>query len=187
MYGTKYFSEDVCLTNDIDMLLFNKEYIEKNLESIDDEDLVILNSDAYDPKRPECVGIFSGPDRYPICYIAAKGKIFDKLLGTNITFREYVKKIESFGVPGHNDELYFGKIANENKTINIHRIKRGYCTNFYAPQRIEKDSFEKKNQSQFFKLNVNGFIDISQFIDCHCLPYKENEEIINKIKNLILG
>jgi hypothetical protein len=27
MYGTKYFQEDVCMTSDIDMLLFNKKYI----------------------------------------------------------------------------------------------------------------------------------------------------------------
>ena len=113
MYGTKYFSEEVCLTNDIDMLLFDKEYLEKNLKNIDENDLVILNSDAYDPIRPECVGIFSGPDRYPICYVAAKGKTFNELLGTNVSFSDYAKKIESFGIPGHNDELYFGKVVNQ--------------------------------------------------------------------------
>lgn len=187
MYGTKYFQEEVCLTNDIDMFLFNHSFLENNLKDIKDDEMAILNSDAYDPKRPECTGIFRGPDRYPICYIAAKGKTFNKLLDTDVSFSDYVDKVESVGIRGHNDEIFFGKAVNSNENIKIHKIERGYCTNFYAPGRIEKDSFNKDSKSEFFKLNVNGYINISNFIDCHCKgPYIENRESIDKIRELIL-
>lgn len=186
MYGTKYFQDEVCLISDIDMLLFNKEYLDKNLNGVDDEDIVILNSDAYDPIRPECVGIHSGPDRYPICYIIAKGKIFDKILGTDIPFDSYMDKVESVGFEGDNDEIYFGRCVNRNEEITVHKIKRGYCSNFYVPNRIEKNIFD--NNYYHYHLNLNGYVDLSLYIDCHCKgPYSQYKHLIDKIKDQILN
>ena len=181
MYGTKYFPDEVCLTNDIDMFLFNKPYLYDNLKNIDDDDMVILNSDAYDSNRPECVNEYAGPDRYPICYISAKGNIFNKLLNTDVSFQDYVDRVESVGLKGHNDEIYFGRMVNNQNDIKVHKIKRGYCSYFYAPQRIEKYMFNL-NEQQAFKVNINGHIDMSYFIDCHCKsPYSENKYLIDKI------
>ena len=186
MYGTKYFQDEVCLISDIDMFLFNKEYLDKNLNDVHEDYMVILNSDAYDSNRPECVGIYSGPDRYAICYIVSKGKVFNKVLGTDVSFEEYMNKVESVGFEGDNDEIYFGRCVNRNQEIKVHKVKRGYCSNFYAPQRIEKHMFD--NQFSYFNINVNGYIDLSYFIDCHCRsPYSQYKNIIDKIKNQILN
>jgi hypothetical protein len=181
MYGTKFFMNDICLTNDIDMLLFNKNYLKNNL--IDRNSVTILNSDAYDPKRPECVGIYSGPDRYPICYIAATGKIFNKILDTNVSFTEYHNRLLSLNKGWDTDEIYFGTLVNKTD-IKVNRIKRGISSNFFTPNRIEKHNF---NQTGLWKLDLNGSINIDNFIDCHCAgPYSEFKTQIDNLVKVIL-
>lgn len=187
MYGTKYFMNEVCLISDIDMFFFNKEYLLNKIENIDNDDMVILNSDAYDESRPECVYPFCGPDRYAICYVISKGKNFDKILNTKISFDEYMSQVELVGAGYNNDEIFFGKKVNNQRDVNVHKIKRGYSSNFYAPGRIEKYMFEDSDKS-VFKLDINGYLDINQFIDCHCKsPYLEYKHLIDKIKNKILN
>jgi len=186
MYATKYFPEEVCMISDIDMFLFDVDYLNKYTKNLDEDSLLILNSDAYDPVRKECVGMFAGPDRYPICYNIGKGKTFNKILNTDISFENYMGKVESMGFPGNNDELYYGKLVNRNTEVTIHKVKRGYCSDFWVPQRIEKFHFYEENQLPF-RLSVLGDITISSFIDCHCpTPYKKYETLIHKIKNQIL-
>ena len=149
------------------------------------EDFIILNSDAYDPTRPECTGVFSGPDRYAICYNIGKGKTFNKILNTYIPFKDYMENVESMGSQGNNDELYYGKMVNSQTDVTVHKIKRGYCTDFWAPNRLEKFHFKQKDLPH--NLSVLGHIDISSFIDCHCpTPFETYESLIYKIKNLIL-
>ena len=185
MYATKYFPEEVCLISDIDMFLFNIDYLNKNVKDIDEDSLVILNSDAYDPTRPECTGVFSGPDTYAICHNMGKGKTFNKILNTYIPFKDYMENVESMGSQGNNDELYYGKMVNSQTDVTVHKIKRGYCTDFWAPNRLEKFHFKQKDLPH--NLSVLGHIDISSFIDCHCpTPFETYESLIYKIKNLIL-
>ena len=187
MYATKYFPNEICLTNDIDMFLFNKDYLVNNLENISDDDMVILNSDAYDSNRPECRYEYAGPDRYPICYIASKGTTFNKILNTDVSFQEYADRVESVGIEGHNDEIYFGRMVNNQDNIKVHKVKRGYCSNFYVPQRIEKFMFNL-NEKLTFRIDVTGYVDMSYFIDCHCKsPYSENKILIDKLKDQILN
>lgn len=181
MYGTKFFMNDICLTNDIDMLLFNKDYLKNDL--IDKNSITILNSDTYDPKRPECVGIYSGPDRYPICYIVATGKIFNKILDTNVSFVEYHNRLLSLNIGWDTDEIYFGTLINKTD-IKVNKIKRGISSNFFTPNRIEKHNF---NQTGLWKIDLNGSINIDNFIDCHCAgPYSEFKTQIDNLVKVIL-
>ena len=150
---------------------------------IDINSVTILNSDAYDPKRPECVGIYSGPDRYPICYIAATGKIFNKILDTNVSFTEYHNRLLSLNKGWDTDEIYFGTLVNKTD-IKVNRIKRGISSNFFTPNRIEKHNF---NQTGLWKLDLNGSINIDNFIDCHCAgPYSEFKTQIDNLVKVIL-
>src|SRR5262245_24948699 len=66
MFGTKYFPNEVCLTADIDMFLMNRSYFVDGVKDLDDDDLALLGADAY-----------GGHGRYPLCYNAAKGEIFN--------------------------------------------------------------------------------------------------------------
>jgi hypothetical protein len=178
MYGTKYFMTDICIISDIDMLLFSKDYITNNL--FNKTSISLLNSDAYDSNRPECVGIYN---RYPMCYIVATGKIFNQILNTNVSFLEYHDRLLSLNKGWDTDEIYFGEMLNQTN-IKVNKIKRGYCSIYYIHNRIEKHHFRESN---VHKLNLNGHIDIDQFIDCHCdRPYNKYKTQINNIVNSIL-
>lgn len=182
MYGTKYFMDDICLTSDIDMLILDRDFILN--EKIDRDSITILNSDAYDSERPECVNQYAGPDRYPICYIAATGKIFNSILNTSVSFFEYHTRLLKLDKGFDTDEIYFGVLVNKTG-IRVNKIKRGYCTNFFAPKRIEKRDF---NQKDVFSLDLDGFIDVKNFIDCHCArPYSLYREQIDNLVNKLLS
>jgi len=185
MYATKYFLDEVCMTNDIDMILFNKEYINNNLDGVSEEDLVIFNSDAYDEKRPECYGIYSGPDRFPICYIVGKGSSFDKIINNNVSFEEYCNRLIDLNLGWDTDEIYFGRCVNNQNEVNIKKIKRNYNSYFHCPNRIEKPDFHKKG---IFYLDLEQKINLDSFIDCHCArPYTKFKKQIDNIKNIILN
>lgn len=182
MYGTKYFMDELCMTNDIDMLLFSKEVVTNKL--FDKKSITIHGSDAYDPKRPECVGVYAGPDRYTICYIVATGEIFDKILNTNVSFAEYTERLLTLQAGFDSDEIYFGRMVNKTN-ITVNKIERGYSSSFYLADRIEKMDFVNKPET--FKINLNGYINIEKFIDCHCArPYIKYKEQIDKLVDLIL-
>lgn len=182
MYGTKFFMDEICLTNDIDMLILNKEVISNEL--IDKESITILGADAYDSKRPECVDKFAGPDRYPICYIAATGESFNKVLSTNVSFEEYYERLLSLGLGFDTDEIYFGRMVNQS-TIKVNKVDRGYCSEFFIQNRIERHHFY---ESGTHKLNLNGYVSVRNFMDCHSArPYSEYKNQIDNLVNIILS
>jgi FkbM family methyltransferase len=181
MYGTRYFPKDLCLTNDIDMILFNKDYLSNKL--FDRNSITILNSDAYDSNRPECVGVYSGPDRYAICYVVATGEIFNRILNTDVSFEEYYTRLLNLDKGWDADEIYFGTLVNRTD-IRVNKIKRGIGSHFHVPRRIEKHNFYEEG---LFKINLNGFIEIDNFIDCHCArPYSKYKKQIDNLIEAIL-
>jgi hypothetical protein len=191
MYGTKWFSEDVCMISDIDMFFFNKKYLQNTITEISEEELVIIGSDAYDSSRPECVGILSGPDRYPICYVIGKGKTFNTILDTDRDFGDYIINVLSHGPNWDSDEMFFGKKVNNQNKVRINKIERGYSSNFHLNDRIEKYMFDDLRRfddfHSFFKINLNGKINLKNYIDCHCKgPFSVYKDLILKIKNEIL-
>lgn len=188
MYGTKYFMDEVCLIGDIDLLIFNKDYITKNIQHYSDENsLVIMCSDAYDSRRSECVGTFTGGGfRYPITYSFAKGRVFSEIIKNNISFEEFATIVNLPGWQFNSDEIYFAFCIAENSKINVIKGTRGYSSSFYCPNRIEKIDFE--NAGQFQRINLDGFLNLQTFIDCHCpKPFSKYKDVIEKIKNNILN
>ena len=183
MFGTKYFQQETCLISDIDMLLFNKNYINSPLKNYDSNDLVIYCSDGYDVNREECSGIY-GENRYPICYNLGTGEVFNKILNTNRSFEEYCMDIINSGYPLHDsDELYFGnKVNNFNHGVNIVKLRRGYSTYFKCPNRIDRID------DDIFNVYDKELLKNDGYIDCHLSrPYIRYEEEINDLKNIILN
>ena len=183
MFGTKYFYDEICLISDIDMLLFDYDYIMSPLTNYKDNDLIIYCSDAYDTNREECVGIY-GKDRYPMCYNLAKGKVFDKILNTNRSFSEYCIDIINSGFPLHDsDEMYFGnKVNNSNHLVNVIKLNRGYSTYFNCPKRIDRIN------DNIFNVYDNEVLKNGGYIDCHLSrPYDKYKNEINAIKDIVLG
>jgi hypothetical protein len=182
MYGTRYFPDEVCLIGDIDMFLFNKKWLDYNVQDIDNQDLVLLNGDAYpNEKKP----------RYPMCYIGAKGNNFNKILNTDRSFEEYSKELFSRNQRWDTDELYFSEKLHENHhNVKFYVKKRNYSSNYFAPGRIEKYMFEKPENINIFKLSLFGSVDYAPFIDCHVwrmvdrnLLEKVTKDIINQFEN----
>lgn len=97
------FPEDVCLIGDIDMIPLNKQYFTKQIENIDNDNILIFSSDAYDENI----------QRYPMCYIAAKGKYFQQIIGLKDTQEksiiEFIKYLHSLNLGWDTDEIFFGK------------------------------------------------------------------------------
>lgn len=199
MFGCKYFPNEVCMISDIDMFFYNKEYLERCLEGVGQEDWVIIGSDAYDPKRPECIFPYQGPDRYSMCYNISKGRNFENVLEIKGSFEGYIEKIKKFKDDwglidcdfGHFDEIYFANKINRQKNVNIHKIERGYRSSFWLPNHIYKKNFieSQTNKDEWlpYYLNLWGEWDTKFFIDCHCPGFSDYQDLILKIKNDILN
>ncbi len=162
MFITKYYKDDVCVTSDIDMLPLSKEYFTKSIESYDNDSLIIFSSDAYPNKN-----------RYPICYNAAKGGLFNEILDLDVSFEEYCNRLIDYGWGWDTDELYFGKKVNEYSNKNrIIKLNRGW-SNGIANDRIDR---------------VNWNYDITRlknqkYIDSHSL--RPLTTYNNEVKQLI--
>ena len=74
-----FFPEEVCITSDIDMLPLSKNYFVKEIEKYPADSILILTSDAY--------GV---DNKFPMCYIVAKGKYFKLLIGLNDVRKETI-------------------------------------------------------------------------------------------------
>lgn len=180
LWATKFFPEEVCILSDIDLLLFNPRYLEENTQEAEDDDLVILGSDAYDTQRPE--GGSLGNPRYAVPYVAAKGNTFVEILDLESDFKNFIQKLACFNWGGWTDELYLGKMIDGyggNKII--HRNRRGYSSNFYCNRRIERKNFFITKEP--FNLDLSGYLDLSNYIDVHLPgPYDDHKE---KVDNLL--
>lgn len=183
LYGSKYFFDEKVMMSDIDMLSFNKEYFLDRIEDVDDNSLVIYESDAYDLSREETRNMYA-LHRYPMCYILGKGSTFIKMLDINYDFEEFCQKVYNFDfgyeLPVfHRDECYLGKKINRNHNgINVVKLKRGIENVWYYPKRINKDDY---------KTYDDVMICNKEYIDFH-LPndYLENKTTIDEIVKKIL-
>lgn len=166
MYVTKYYEDKVCLTSDIDMLPLSKKYFTNDITEFDSDSLIIFSSDAY-----------QGVERYPICYNAAKGKLFNEIMNFEDNFELYCQKLHKMGLGWDTDELYFGNkvntFTNQNKIIKLNR-GWGLTT---ANNRIDRS-----NWSYDVKMLQNG-----EYIDSHSLrPYTKYKSEIDKIVNYLV-
>ena len=167
MYVTKFYSESVCLTSDIDMLPLNRTYFTDMIESYSNDDLVIFSADAYPNIK-----------RYPICYNAAKGKVFNDILDLNCNFETYCKRLIEYNWGWDTDELYFGKmVAEYTNQRNVVKLNRGW-ENRMALYRIDRDFWNYTA----IKLKNN------EYIDSHSIrPYSKYKQEIDKLVNTLFS
>jgi hypothetical protein len=166
MYITKYYSDSVCITSDIDMLPLSHEYFNNITNEFNDNSLAILSSDAYQSVR------------YPLCYNVAKGYTFNEILDLNCDFDEYCDRLSRYEQGWATDELYFGKCVNEfSDKSRICLLNRGWQKGM-AINRIDRAYWRYDDT-----LLKNG-----HYIDSHSLrPYsiykKEVDKLINNLWN----
>jgi hypothetical protein len=166
MFVTKYYPNNVCLTSDIDMLPLSKSYFTNNVENYDDDKLIIFSSDAY-----------TNTNRYPICYNAAKGELFNEILNLNVTFEQYCNRLIEFNWGWDTDELYFGKMVNQYLNQDkVVKLKRGWV-NGMAINRIDRVLW----MYNLDQLKQQGYFD------SHSLrPYKQYQKEIDFLVSQIL-
>ena len=199
LYGTKYFTDEVCMVSDVDMMLLNRKYFIDDLEKFSDDSYIIMSSDGYDLNRPECRNLFDF-QVYPFCYHAAKGSIFTELLEIEETFELFVNKVldfnSKFNREWYSDEIYLSCMINSKyEKFNFHKLERGYQENFYLQTRIEKYNFPvdfRANQEmKETNLRVVSYdekkLKEGYYIDCHCvIPYGWYDKEIWKVANIVI-
>lgn len=195
MYGTKYFPNEVCITGDIDMLMLNKLYFVDNIKNYSDDDLVLFDAGAYDPNREECndESLFAG-ERYPICYAAAKGSTFNRILDTDRPFPQYAHELGLMHLGWGTDEIYFGRQVNKfEHEINVHKIYRPRKNGWIVEDRIDRHNFpidftnekEKEYNDKYGNYKEDLLLS-GYYIDAHCpRPYDECKREIDELVELI--
>lgn len=190
LWGTKFFPEEVCLTSDIDLILFNNKYLDENVIGADPDDFVILGSDAYDPQRPE--GGNFGTPRYPIPYLCGKGKTFSEILDLYSDYKPFIQRLALFNNGFDTDELYVGKMISEyTGNIKIHKNIRGYSSFFYCNRRIEKFHFyyieyPHNIPAIGLQLDLSGYLCLDYYIDVHLpRPYENFKEKVDNLMKYI--
>lgn len=146
------FPEEVCIIGDIDMIPLSRQYFTKHIAGYDDDSIIVFSSDAYKTEL-----------RYPMCYIAAKGKYFQEIIGlknTDLdTIVNFIKDLHALNLAWDTDELFFTRQLHNSallsKTI---LLKRGGWKPF-AKNRIDRTHW---------KYSLWGF-SINKYIDAHCL------------------
>lgn len=189
MYGTKYFENDICIISDIDLILYNKSYLTYLLREFESCDLLIPNSDGYDMSRAECIkyNVYNHP-RFLMTYNIALGKTFKNILLDYDTelFESFLERVfPKYEDKWSTDEYYFGeRVFNKEHELVIKKLKRGYMSNFFLTDRIEKWNFLENNP---WKLDLRNQLNYDKFIDCHFPSFNNNEDIIRKVHKEILN
>ena len=154
------FPNEVCLISDIDMLPISRSYFVEGALSCPEEGFLV-----YRDAIIEYANI-----RYPMCYVAAKGRVFGSLFGISDKDQipNIIRKWAAKGYGWNTDELLlFSHIkAWEEKGGLIVRLGHG------VGSRLDRGCW-------IFDFKA---IDVSAYIDCHCpRPYSEYKESIDQI------
>jgi hypothetical protein len=163
LWVTKFFPNDPCITSDIDMLNFDKEYYQSI--ACTDSQLVLYSSDVTDDKM-----------YYPMCYIQGYGSMFNRVFHLNCDWEEFVLRLTN----QHNhswftDELYVANMINafEHPSSFI-KLSRGW-SNGIANNRIDRVNIHQNS-------DPIEYSDIEQYIDFRCpRPLIEWKEFIDVI------
>jgi len=161
-FGATCFPEETCIISDIDMLPLSKDYYVNQKEVINFKE----NSICF------YSGDWGNRKRFPMCYIAAKGCVFEEIIKSKYEdFEKESVKWMSEGYGWHTDEIVFSKLWNESRfTENSLFLNRGW-THGQANNRIDRDSIYKFDTNQ-----------ISKYIDFHMMrPIMKNKEVLLKI------
>jgi hypothetical protein len=156
-----YFPEDHCLISDIDMLPVSRSYFVDGAAECPDEAFLVYrdNAEGYASKR------------YPMCYVAAKGSIFNSIFEISSPDEIAVKIHEwnEFGLGWNTDELLLYIFAQEWERKGGRIVRLGH----QVGPRLDRGNWD---------INDNTLKNIANYVDCHCpRPYSANRVSIDLI------
>lgn len=164
-----FYPEEVSIIGDIDMLPLSKAYFTKTVADYDDDKIIVFSGDAYKDEI-----------RYPMCYIAAKGKYFQQIIGINDlryeTIVDFIKNLHSLNLNWDTDELFFARAFQKSPLFsNAVLLKRGGW-HPSASRRIDRINWRYNN----LKLICD------YYIDAHCpRPLHQEHAKIKALSNYI--
>lgn len=159
------FPEDGCIVSDIDMLPVSRSFFIDSAAPCPDQAFLVYRALAY----PEL-----GYQKYPMCYVAAKGKVFSSVfhVSNREEIGERIRDWASFGYGWVTDEtlLYHYLIEWESKGGDVMRLHNAYIS------RIDRANWPWDPSS----------LDLSRYVDCHSArPYQQYKSSIDEIARKI--
>lgn len=162
------FPDDVCIISDIDMIPISYSYFHEGAAKCPENAFLIYRDKAYSPNDK----------KYPMCYFAAKGSLFQSIFGVS-TAEEIDPKIIEWSKLGYGwgtDETILYSYVNYWEKIGgkVKRLGHG------VGPRLDRSAW------------TNDFsnINFGTYIDCHCPRpyslYKDSIDQVVKNVNLLL-
>jgi hypothetical protein len=166
-----FLSKDIdgyCIISDIDMLPLSREYFSNVEDQLTPENIII-----YSSNHKECLI----NNEYPMCYVSAHNKTFEKILEIDGTWIEFVKKLNTRNQGWSTDQKYLFEKVNQhrnNDKNNVLLLEREWNSN--PDKRIDRGNWRY----------VPELVTSGYYIDSHLLrPYNEYKQQINDLINLI--
>lgn len=157
-----YFEDEVSLISDIDMLPLSKDYYCNSVKNVKDDCFVIYRDQAY--KRDNY-------EMYPMCYNAAKGKVFKELFKIKSIEDIKAKIIEWYGLGcgwTTDERMLYKHIQEWEKKDKKRIVKLGH----EVEKRIDRGEWEYDKD----------LVKKKYYIDSHMLrPYKQYKKEIDTL------
>jgi len=160
-----FFEDEVSITSDIDILPLSKKYFVDRVKKYDDDCFIVYRDDVY-----------PGNNRYPMCYTAAKGKLYKEIFNLK-TVEDIEKRIiewaKLLNLKLSTDEEMLAKCLHEwehyeEKCIRLKDLLPG--------RRIDRSDW---------KYDIN-LLNNEYYIDSHMLrPYQAFKSEINTLARSI--
>ena len=153
------FPDEGCLISDIDMIPISKAYFVQGAAECPDEGFLVYRDNAEGYKG-----------RYPMCYVAAKGRIFSSVFG--ITNPEEILDLVStwarLEYGWNTDEILLYSYTAYWESKGGHVVRLGHVVG----PRLDRGNWN---------LDWNT-LEVSKYIDCHCpRPYSAFRDSIDRI------
>lgn len=176
------FKDDFCITADIDMIPLRKHYFFKHVQKMKDNTFVVYRDGAY-----------GGLHRYPICYLAAKGTIFEKVLKHDVhkaaernptndieLIRFIIEDWAKEGFGYDTDELLITQRLDAWNQKTHKLAKLGHGKEYTEERRLDRGN-RIGNGLKYDK----ELIAQSYFIDAHCQrPYQTCDKLLDELIQL---
>lgn len=158
------FPDEGCLISDIDMLPISRAYFLEGADRCPDDGFLVYRDGAEG----------YGGLKFPMCYVAARGKIFSEIFQVSQAeeIPEQIREWAARGYGWNTDEvmLYISATAWEKRGGKLVRL--GHETT----GRLDRGNW---------KMDISS-ISISEYIDCHCpRPYSAYQDSIDPIVQAI--
>lgn len=159
------FPEDGCIISDIDMIPVAQDYFIEHAKECPDDGFLVYRAKAA--------------SQYPMCYNAAKGKVFREIFGISSIQQipGMVRQFSEHGLGWNTDEILLCAYLQEWEKAGGTAVRLGHTDDF----RIDGRNWDV----------INDRLDIAEYTDFHCKrPYSKHKQAIDlvvaKLKNSFL-